>query len=411
MSNTKLNGNSLLLVVIVALVIAILCSGLIVEAYLYRKVQMQTDLQKRALVLANNGIVLGLSRTDTEVVNTFEGDTFSIKRHNWGVYEVISSISTVGPFMRVRSALIGTKKLSMEPYALWLKDINRPLTLVGNSILEGICYLPKSGIRRGYIDGKAFTNQKLIDGETKTSNNQLPPYNTEVINQLRLGLQNSFSIPIITENLLSDTLHRSFKESTLLIHCPKIVENIYLKGNIILYSDDEITFTKGTRLENVIVFARKITIDDHSKIKAQIVASDSIIVGESCNLEFPSILLTVKKNIHSSSPKIIIGKRSTLGGLVFMEGTENPFYPASFTLSENSTIIGSVWVDGNVELNGNIDGSITCDRFILKTSNSIYENHLLNSNIRQSLLSKHYVYPIVYTHAINKHRDVATWLE
>ena len=61
-----------------------------------------------------------------------------------------------------------------------------------------------------------------------------------------------------------------------------------------------------------------------------------------------------------------------------------------------------------IELKGDVWGSVYCDKFILSTSSSVYENHLLDATIDFSRLSKHYVGINVLDDAANK--KVIKWL-
>src|SRR5690606_34855171 len=69
-------------------------------------------------------------------------------------------------------------------YALYLNDNQRPMVIVGNSMIIGDALLPQRGIKMGNIHGYGYTRPQLVYGRTKQSNTALPRLNEGTQRQL-----------------------------------------------------------------------------------------------------------------------------------------------------------------------------------------------------------------------------------
>jgi hypothetical protein len=402
-----LKAGSLLSVIIVALLIAIICSTIIIEAGLHRQYQSKNKLEYEAIRLAENRLFLSLGNAQD---TPYSEDSTSVSEFSWGVFKVIVSVYKSGSINHHRIALVGYKEKQEERYALWLKDINRPLTLVGDTDIQGKCFIPKSGIKRGYVDGISFNRSKLINGSTEESNERMPLIRYSTIEELKNGLNKNFTEPFeFYEGLMTDTIQRSFSKKTLVIEHSGLIENKYLKGKIILYSKDSLIIGDNNELNNILVYSKKIYFNNGVKVKAQFITYDSIVIGENCDLEYPSLLASLFVE-NNSIPKVLIGNGSIVNGFVYIESSLDPFHPTMLHIFEDAKVVGNAWVNGYVQLQGDIEGSLSCDRFILVKNSSIYENHLLDVSISSIKLSKYFVNTNLFL-PNSKEKEIAEWLE
>jgi hypothetical protein len=106
----------------------------------------------------------------------------------------------------------------------------------------------------------------------------------------------------------------------------------------------------------------------------------------------------------------LVGNGSEVNGSVYIESSLDPFHPAMLHLFENAKVAGNAWVNGYVQLQGDIEGSLSCDRFILVKNSSIYENHLLDVSISSIKLSKYFVNTNLFL-PNSKEKEIVEWLE
>ncbi|MNT07780.1 hypothetical protein D3C72_1424970 [compost metagenome] len=60
-------------------------------------------------------------------------------------------------------------------------------------------------------------------------------------------------------------------------------------------------------------------------------------------------------------------------------------------LKKNASVEGILYSNGFLHLLGNVFGTVYCNRFVLKTPVTYYENHMLDVQIDQSRLSPYFV--------------------
>ena len=78
-------------------------------------------------------------------------------------------------------------------------------------------------------------------------------------------------------------------------------------------------------------------------------------------------------------------------------------------LKKNSCVYGTVFSNGYADLQGIINGSLTCSKIMLNTPSSVYENHLLNAEIDVTKLSKYYVG--INCVEVSEKKKIVKWLE
>src|SRR5258707_924804 len=187
-----LKASALYIVIIIALVIAVLCSSLIVAAYFYK-----TQYQKKFRYdqLDNNvssGINLLLASTDTAYSGgkTFslfnnDADSVSLKRFFWGLYDIGIAEAFIQKDTLFKTFSIANTIDSTKWAALYLIDEDRPFSLSGKTMIRGDAYIPKAGVQQAYVDNKAYEGDKrLIIGTKHNSDKKLPTLDENRLKQL-----------------------------------------------------------------------------------------------------------------------------------------------------------------------------------------------------------------------------------
>jgi hypothetical protein len=418
-----LKASALYIVIIIALVIAVLCSSLIVAAYFY-KIQYQKKI--RYDQLENNlgsGINILTASTDTSyaIAKTFslfnnETDSVSIKRVFWGMYNIGVAEAFNQKDTLYKTFSIANTIDSSKWAALYLVDEDRPFSLSGKTTIKGDAYIPKAGVQQAYVDGKSYEGDKrLIIGTRHVSEKKLP-----VLEENRLKLFDQyFQLDPKGDNTLlkRDSLQASFLNPTRFINFKKeakTIDHIYLSGNIVLFSDTTITIDSTAVFKDVLVFAKAIVVKSGFKGNCQLFAADSIRVDSNCRFNYPSCLgvLRFQSPIVTSQAKITLGNNTNFTGIVFTyEKAEKALKPL-IAIGKNVKIVGQVYSQGILELkdNAEMDGSVFTSRFLYKNSFTLFENYLINTTINSKALSPYYLTGELLPVA-SKKKKVLQWLE
>jgi hypothetical protein len=327
--NFRINGNSLLITIVVGVVLSILCSSLILLSYYNRSFQLKTSLSEKldrdlqsgiALVLSDTISQTGSNSSTTDLFGNRE-DSVQIIKSPWGIYN-IAVVKTYNRHIdKIKKLFYGASLPSYLDGCLYLVDHDNPLSVVGSTSLVGDAYLPKAGVRIAYIDQRGFDGSILIDRTIKTSERIAPPLNNVIIQYLYSLLRQDQDSGVKKLIALDgkDTISRSFQDPVLSIFAPGKTElsNMVIHGHIIIRSDSLIEIENSVSLENVILIAPCIKIGSGFTGTIQAIASDSMIVEENCRLKYPSALILLKGKEQSIQNEIRIMNNCTIEGAIF----------------------------------------------------------------------------------------------
>lgn len=372
----KLKGSALLYVLIITLVMTLMTlAAFATYQYHQKELAAISDIQ-RSIRNAESGLVLlrsdsGLGR-ESEVVDLFgdEEDYAHVFRFPWGAYEVLVSEGISGRETTRSAELVGSVNLDTAS-ALTLIDHGKPLSLCGKTRLEGTCYLPRSGVKRAYIEGKNYVGSDLVYGERLVSAGVFPesrwivfktPDNVEALH---------------FDELQSRNIDRSFHKTTLLIWSEDEIylDRIEVNGNIIVKSDTRVIISESCELQNCIVQAPEVIIED-GFIGAMQVFSNNVIVGDNVSLRYPSSIFCEPVKLENG---VSIGANSTFVGEVQLRSNEGEKHLIS--IESQSRMVGTVITNSVVELKGVIEGELITEGFLLRTPSATYRNHLLDATV------------------------------
>ena len=150
-------------------------------------------------------------------------------------------------------------------------------------------------------------------------------------------------------------------------------------SNIVVQSSSAIVIGASCFLENVILIAPKVSFESGFKGVVQVIASDTVLLSDSVVLNYPSSICLLG---DATFPFVQLNPYSLIKGIVFVDNKQlTRGYNPNIRIEKKAEIYGQVYCNGAVELKGNIKGSSYVDRFVLKTTSSYYENHLLDVSI------------------------------
>ncbi|MEN0052361.1 MAG: hypothetical protein AAGC65_01765 [Mucilaginibacter sp.] len=418
-----LKASALYIVIIIALVIALLCSALILSAYFYKVEYQQKFRHDRLAHNLRSGVNILLSDQDNsylraQPISLFdnEQDSVSLQKYPWGIFD----IGIVKAFIQ-RDTLYEVFSManridSTKWSALYLIDEDRPLSLSGNTTIRGEAYLPKAGVKTAYVDNHSYTgNEKLVQGKIRNSERTLPLLSEprlQILAKLKNGgLRTSLPLPE------TQRVGRSFRVSPLIVKLGKqavSLQDLQLSGNVIIYSDTTLVIEGSAVLRNVLVFAPGIVVREGFHGNCQLFATDSISIAPNCRLEYPSCagVLRDTSAVIGFPEKISIGENSALEGLVFSYEKTKGKLPPVISLGKSSRITGQVYSQGILSLKDQvlIQGNVMTSRFLYQNNFTAYENYLIGVTFDAPALSPYFLISPMSPVSANGQK-ILQWLE
>jgi len=414
-----LRAGALLYVMGLTLVIGLLSSFFILSAYYWQVINIGYDNIERITVNCESGINLLLSKQNIVGINEKKTidlygdnkDSVELERKLWGLFEIVTCKAHYKRNSISKAALVGF--YNQRDVALYVSGNDRPLSVCGNTRIKGNCFLRQTDVRRAYIEGQSFSGIKLIDGTIKKSERRIPELNKEALNRSIDFLENAREDSLISWEEITvgnNTLINSFDKKTIRVTALNTIriKNRNFTGNIIIHSSKEIRVDKSAILKDIILIAPKIFIEDSCQFILQAFASDSLVVGKNCKLNYPSNIGILSNDNTSAASFVSIGEKSELSGSAIIYTESNSQNVSQIKISKDALVKGLVYSNGVADVQGSIFGSLYCNGILLTTLSSVYENHLLNSTIDVTKLSRYFISTGVFEQSDNK--KIIKWI-
>lgn len=403
--NKKVSAGALQYTLFIAVLIVLLISTFLTLSFLQNQFKTKSNFQIQCIQNADLGFGyiaendISYEQEKTIELSTEPESQLVITKKHWGIFDLIQVQSHVKNARFYKIGLMGG--FQSEKPALYLKDNNNALVLVGNTEIRGSAFLPINGVKRGNIVGHSYYGNQLIYGTTTQSDKKLPEIkNRSYVEQLSTGMIDlEDAIYIELEEGLK--IINAFSKPTQIYKQQGIVNlrDIQLTGNIIIQSDTLIKIDKTALLSDVLLIAPNITVMDGVTGNFQAIASKNITIGSNCNLTYPSVFVLNEKETENSgtikkdeTAQLLINSNTSIKGIVaFLSKNSTGSYLPQIIMEENSKVIGEVYCDKNFELKGEVSGTVYTSGFIAKQYGSIYQNHIYNGSILQGKLPQQYV--------------------
>lgn len=372
---------------------------------------MHVFLQKSYLASGQRGInaiqninsgfqVLLASKQVDQVSSPYLQDSTILVHEYWGLYELVSVANGSSSDALHKAGLLGC--LTENKNALYLQDRNRPLIMDGSSKIKGNAKIPVAGIKRGYASGNKFRQGKLIDGSTSYSGDKLPRCNIDLVKHNIQNIHFQHIIDVDYSNLYSDSIHIPFFDSPLVLHSssPLVISHASISGKVILSSNTAVIIKRTCQLDNVLVYAPYIIFEDGCVGSVQAFATDSILLGEDCHLNYPSTLSLLTED-HFENQRIDLGANTTIEGAVLVYREFERKEAPELVINSGAEIYGHVYVDGSINHQGSIYGNVWAGMFANQT--------MTDAVIDRYKLDGHFAVPNIMKG--NQNKVIATWLE
>ena len=421
----KIQAGALQFATMMSVLIALLLMAFILLSYTHGKFSKELEISTELINLSRDGVYFSNHQTNLtyETIHNIElehsnGKELVLKKIHWGIYDVIISRASASNKFHEKIAFTGSKIEKSKRPALYLQDEDAPLVVVGKTKISGSAHLPSQGIKAGNIFGHYYQGKELVYGQRFLSDRTLPRINNLKATYLYTTLEKSYLLKNNTVSIESNSklINNSFSSATMYFYSKGdlILGRQRIDGNIIIKSDTKISVTQEAKLNNVILVAPVVEVEDYFEGSLQIIADKRIEIGEGSVLKYPSSLIyKAADTLNSSDAKpqlqngILINSNAQVNGSVVCLGKAENVKTVAIKLEPKSKIVGELYSEDMIQVKGEIIGTCYTRGFLSKEKGSVYANHLFDANLNSNLLSEKYVgLPIE-----GSEKSVVQWLE
>jgi len=403
MVRLKLKGGALYIAIIISILISVVLSLFIVLAYHnIQSVQAQASVTQLNISLESGFELSKSAYFAKENQNRwqklpFNNDSVSVKKMQWGCYNLISVYAKNKHHRLHKTGLFGCQ--ASPDTALLISEKSRPIGLAGKIRFKGTCYLPKAGIKTAYIEGTSFSDLNSLRPYIRNS----PDYIQEIdpvflkdleFTQTELNFQTDSLIAF-----LPDLLKHSFESKTAVVQQGSFnLTDQQLSDNVKLIASNTITVDKDCQLNNVLLVARKIIFKKGFKGTVHAIARDSIVTEDECEFNYPSSFCvydgsgSVMNDIKVCG--VFFGEACKFKGALLTANTKLKTSRMIINTNKRFELIGNMYSSDYISLQGNFYGTIICQSILLQTPSAVYENHLLNCLFDPKTYSTHLAVPL-----------------
>ncbi len=398
-----LKAGALYFSIIVAFIIAMICASLIMLAAHYRGSYMKEMRMDRLSRNMDSGIAYVLAENESTDHNITALDLFNdqtdsvlLEKKHWGIFSLATVKSFVLSDTLRRSFMMGLETTN-DALAVYLSDEDRPLSVSGDTRITGNVEVPKAGMRKSYVESRPYSGDQLVYGKISDSKRTLGGLEKKWIKEIEDKLDfDPSQLPVLKteeERVSFFAAAKEFNVSGL----SKLDHN--LSGQVVLYSDTVVKISADAKLDNTVIYAKAIVVADGFKGNCQLFARDSIIVGNNAVLSYPSVVGLVSKEKMVDQSKIVLGDNVVFDGIIFSYEPKRSALQTLVALGENTIVKGEVYVTGLLKLakKVKVEGKVSCNRFIMKTPTTLYENFLVDVTLNRKARNRVYLSSAIFT--------------
>lgn len=294
--------------------------------------QLREDL-KSALVLYSMDSTL-CAAGDSARIGLFEGQAaVSLSSERSGLYEKVTLSNGYPDRYRV---LVGRRHECDERAAFWLCDRNRALSLAGDARIEGLVYMPLSGINYTEIDTRYYTGDRIPESSLRISSAVLPAVDS--------------------------------------------VQYRYA-GMLCAGSCDDVRVETAVR--DTVICGRTVRIAPGFRGSLQVFASDTVLVGAGAVLEYPSGIYV---DSGDRRPYVCLDEGARVSGYVIVNGrsADSQLRHTGYVQKKGARLEGLLYVDGSCNIEGNIHGAAYVRDCYHYSNGNVYAGTLYDAEVVRS---------------------------
>lgn len=318
--------------------------------------------------IKNNKLDFG----DYQIVeNDFSGN---ISINNYGIFKHYIYSSSGSSFNFSIGGLLKPIEKEIQE-SLILGNSSFPLSVSGGTKIEGKIRVPERGLKKTFVSSGKRDGSPEINASIQKSDKDIPAIELEQFN-----FKNQFE----RLKLTGENIDNSFCQKTKILNVQNSRLNTFnsIKGNVVIVSEDSIFIPASLELENVIVKAPVIYIQEGAVITAQLIANEKIVLEDNVRMNYPSALILQYENIDTEfEPLIQLGEKCNYNGVIVLDSKVDK---KSILVGEQSKIKGVVYSNRYLEFKDDVEitGQVISAKLYRKTASSEYDNLLLNINLK-----------------------------
>lgn len=409
-----LKAGALYFSIIVAFIIAVICASLIMLAAHYRGSYLKEVRMARLSRNMDSGIAYVLAQNAASEQNNLaldlfgdETDSVLIEQKHWGIFNLATVKSFVLTDTLKQAFLIGHETTS-DGVAVYLSDEDRPLSVSGDTRITGNAEVPKAGMRKSYVDSRPYSGDQLVYGKISDSKRTLNGLESKWIKEIETELDfDPAKLPTLNGG---DEQVSFFAEAKKFNASALSQLSTRLSGQVILYSDTTVKIAACAQLDNTIIYAKSIVVADGFKGNCQLFARDSITLGNAVTLTYPSVLGLASKEKMVDQAKITLGKNNRIEGIIFSYEPKRSALQTLVSIGEQSSVQGEVYATGLLKLGKQVKvaGKVSCNRFIMQTPATLYENFLIDVVLNRKARNRMYLSSAIFT-GVAENKKILRW--
>lgn len=382
-----LRSSSMYYAIIICVVVGICCSMLLLISHYSNLFALHMETRTELLENNRSAINYYLAKVSTiretpEYMDLFDnGITSEAKVEPWGLYQVLHVRTLLKKDTVERSMLIGQKR-GHGP-ALYLMDNDKPLQMVGKAKIIGDAFVPKKGIKRGYLSSQSYSSRSFLEGKQHQSGNTLP----EIKTNFYMPQKENDSIVFLEGTGKGETFFNPFWKAPIHIEMGgNSIDRAKFSGKVMLHAKDSLFIAKDNEFEDILIKAPIVVFEKGFEGTVQVAASQKVILEEAVVLKYPSSIYVKAEGLDQATIGLAANSK-VLGKMILIGTQEKKTGVDIIQIDQNAEIIGEVYCKASTQLKGKIIGTLYTDNFYLKTEATAHENYVEDGVIDLKSLS------------------------
>jgi hypothetical protein len=374
-----IKAHSLLYAVYICLLVAVLCAGLLYFAGLYTQLNLMYTSREELYIQNQSYTELALANQEEdsgEYNDAVTGIGATYKNRTYGLLHLLE-VTTFAKSDTVTAVYL-TGDYPETKTCLFLTNQGDPFYYSGNVKLIGEKKIATLRLEEKYITNAP--NSLVSQGNITLSETYFP----EIFPEIKELFEEKYPIPFTTQKLEvgKDTIYfNSFvKEPVHIQLTGTVLEQITIKGNYILHARDSVYIKNTALLEDVIIRAPKIKVEENFKGNAQLLATQKITIQQGAQLTYPSVLCLYNKTSGKSLIEIQ-EKAKIYGAVVLVNDSVHQQEEDAVVVKKEALLLGELYCMGKLMVEGKVYGAAYANRVFHKTSVSNYDNCMVDSEI------------------------------
>ena len=437
-------GSALVLVLVMITIMIIVSSIALRVRFLHHKSILKYVHERQALYLAEAGIYKTLWclsgkderdmtwRPENERIELEDGYSAFVSVTEWGGYLSIVSEARFKRANKKLRVLIGERPSQDYQNAVVIGSVEYPLVVTGKNRIIGDVVVGKKGIEAGWIRGRGFQGDTLVEGEIKRVDNPEMPYFNETLFKNTIGRyrgllsrDSTCSIEYASGVLFEDFFEK-YRGNQVLVIGDVIIDDLgryqpwdgeihigctgnllvhgmsRLKGRIEFFAGGSIRIEGFTEIDGCILFSeRGIECGDRTVVTGQLLSPGNIMLKDDCRLEYPSVMYCCGRMTEDAiEGQIVMKGQSVVKGAVILCQSEAVLDTipdeTKVIVSTFSKIIGSLYSKYSTEFSGTVFGNIATGRFRMFDPPTTYINWLRDTTIDMTERPACYLMPLYF---------------